>query len=81
MMDGVLGPPMQQVATDMRLWLRDRAKEILARLYQLLEVVATRATNDIDILMPGYTHLQVRTAREATSDCLTGSCAHPPASA
>ena len=46
----------------MRLWLRDTLEAILARLHQLLGVVTARAAADIDILMPGYTHLQVRVA-------------------
>ncbi len=47
-----------QVATDLRLWLRE---ELLARAQQLrtlIEVAADRAESEIDLLMPGYTHLQ-----------------------
>ena len=47
-----------QVATDLRLWLRE---ELLARAQQLgalIEVATERADSEIDLLMPGYTHLQ-----------------------
>ena len=44
----------------MRLWLRTTIEGILGHLHELLAVVARRAAADIDILMPGYTHLQVR---------------------
>jgi argininosuccinate lyase len=47
-----------QVATDMRLFVRAELgtlREILAR---LLQVLINRAENEINVLMPGYTHLQ-----------------------
>ncbi len=47
-----------QVATDLRLWLRDELREIERLLINLLKTVAERAEEDIDNLMPGYTHLQ-----------------------
>ncbi len=47
-----------QVATDLRLWLRDELREIERYLITLLQVVAERAERDIDYVMPGYTHLQ-----------------------
>ncbi|KAI9793487.1 MAG: hypothetical protein M1816_007919 [Peltula sp. TS41687] len=47
-----------QIATDMRLWLRDELKKIEAYLTDLLKVFAARAEKEIDHLMPGYTHLQ-----------------------
>ena len=46
------------MATDLRLWLRE---ELLARAQQLrtlIEVATERAAREIDLLMPGYTHLQ-----------------------
>ncbi|KAG5457056.1 MAG: L-Aspartase-like protein [Olpidium bornovanus] len=48
-----------QVATDMRYWLRDEAAKPLAHLKQLIGVAAERAEREVDVLMPGYTHLQV----------------------
>ncbi len=47
-----------QVATDLRLWLRDELQEIEGYLVILLQVVAERAEKDIEYVMPGYTHLQ-----------------------
>ncbi len=47
-----------QVATDLRLWLRDELRGIQKNLGYLLRVVAELAEQDIDYIMPGYTHLQ-----------------------
>ena len=47
-----------QVATDMRLWLRERLAELATHLRALLRTLAARAAADIDHVMPGYTHLQ-----------------------
>lgn len=47
-----------QIATDMRLWLRDELKKINDYLTNLLRVFVGRAEKEIDCLMPGYTHLQ-----------------------
>ena len=49
-----------QVATDMRIWLLGEVKTIEESLKALLRVMVARADKEIDILMPGYTHLQVR---------------------
>jgi len=48
-----------QVATDMRLWLMKEAREIETALRALIQVIVNRADKERDILMPGYTHLQV----------------------
>ena len=48
-----------QVATDMRLWLLDEVKEIEAGLKAFISVIVERADKEQDILLPGYTHLQV----------------------
>lgn len=48
-----------QVATDMRLWLRDALGQLQGIIKEFLAVSAERAAADIDVLMPGYTHLQV----------------------
>lgn len=48
-----------QVATDVRLWLLDEVKEIEAGLRALITVMVERADKENDILLPGYTHLQV----------------------
>ena len=47
-----------QVATGMRLWLRDELRAIESHLVSLLRVLASRAESEISVLMPGYTHLQ-----------------------
>ncbi|XP_059178418.1 argininosuccinate lyase-like [Physella acuta] len=47
-----------QVATDMRLWFIDRSKVLIKHVAELIRVMVERAAVEIDILMPGYTHLQ-----------------------
>lgn len=47
-----------QVATDMRLWLRDQLKLLDAYLADFLRVIVSRAEHELAYLMPGYTHLQ-----------------------
>ncbi|DAA74907.1 TPA_exp: Uncharacterized protein A8136_2325 [Trichophyton benhamiae CBS 112371] len=47
-----------QVATDLRMWLRDELREAEKFLVELLTILTDRAALDIDYLMPGYTHLQ-----------------------
>lgn len=42
----------------MRLWLRQTSLEICSSIKVLISVLKERAKSDIDILMPGYTHLQ-----------------------
>ncbi|KAF5616286.1 Argininosuccinate lyase [Fusarium sp. NRRL 52700] len=49
----------EQVVTDMRMWLRERIREIESHLVAFLQVIAARAEADIDHIMPGYTHLQL----------------------
>lgn len=48
-----------QVATDMRIWLMEEADKIKGYLKDLIEVMANRGEKEVDVLMPGYTHLQV----------------------
>jgi argininosuccinate lyase len=47
-----------QVATDLRLYVRRATDEIRAALAVLGDVLLTRAASEIDVLMPSYTHLQ-----------------------
>ncbi|KAJ2744313.1 argininosuccinate lyase [Coemansia sp. BCRC 34301] len=47
-----------QVATDMRLWLRGEVETLLGFLRELVGALVVRAERDVDVLMPGYTHLQ-----------------------
>ncbi len=47
-----------QIATDIRLWLRDEIAICRGHLLELITVTVDRAENEADLLMPGYTHLQ-----------------------
>ena len=47
-----------QVALDMRLYLRDEVKSVVAGLHMLRRELAAAAKNHLDVIMPGYTHLQ-----------------------
>jgi len=47
-----------QVATDMRLYLRRRVDELLIRIHSLQRVQVTLAHEHADTIMPGFTHLQ-----------------------
>ncbi|HET8562356.1 MAG TPA: argininosuccinate lyase, partial [Candidatus Binatia bacterium] len=47
-----------QVALDMRLYLREEVGLVLKRLRALQHELALRAKKHLDIIMPGYTHLQ-----------------------
>ena len=42
----------------MRLWLRDELRTLRAHLVKLIGVASARAAAEVDLLMPGYTHLQ-----------------------
>ncbi|VDB91263.1 Bgt-2410 [Blumeria graminis f. sp. tritici] len=48
----------EQIATDMRLWLRDELRKIEHYLLEFLKTMASRAEAEIEHVMPGYTHLQ-----------------------
>lgn len=48
----------EQIATDMRLWLRDQLESMEEYLVDFLKVIASRAEQEIEHVMPGYTHLQ-----------------------
>ena len=48
-----------QVATDLRLWLRDEIDAIDERLVALLRALITQAERHAALVMPGFTHLQV----------------------
>lgn len=47
-----------QIATDLRLWLRTRLDEIDAGVVALMEALLERAEVDGEVLIPGFTHLQ-----------------------
>jgi argininosuccinate lyase len=48
-----------QVALDMRLWMKKAISEVLEVFGYFLSVLTAKAESNIDVLMPGYTHLQV----------------------
>jgi argininosuccinate lyase len=47
-----------QVSTDLRLWTRDAIDRIDALLVELQRAFVERCDGDIDVILPGYTHLQ-----------------------
>ena len=47
-----------QVATDMRLWTRRRAIEVMGAISDLAQTLIDCAERELDSLMPAYTHLQ-----------------------
>jgi argininosuccinate lyase len=47
-----------QVATDFRLWLREEIDATRDSIDQLIRSLTRRAQLDIDVVIPGYTHLQ-----------------------
>jgi len=47
-----------QVATDLRLWTREALERTDRRLLELQRAFVGRCDADIDVILPGYTHLQ-----------------------
>lgn len=47
-----------QVALDIRMYLRDEILEIISMARELTETLCTIAEDNLDTVMPGYTHLQ-----------------------
>ncbi len=47
-----------QVATDLRLYLRDECQEIVSLIRELLVALVSQAARHTTTIMPGYTHLQ-----------------------
>ena len=47
-----------QVALDLRLWLREESGKVQTRLRALIAVIADQAEANTDAIVPGYTHLQ-----------------------
>ncbi len=47
-----------QVITDLRLWLRDELNVLQSLVKKLRQQLITRAEQDLDCIMPGYTHMQ-----------------------
>jgi argininosuccinate lyase len=65
----LIGPPAgrlhtarsrnDQVATDFRLWVRDRLDDATAQLSGVIDALLDQAEAGADMAMPGFTHLQV----------------------
>ena len=47
-----------QVALDIRMYLKDELNEIKSLILNLIDVLVKTAENNLDTIMPGYTHLQ-----------------------
>jgi argininosuccinate lyase len=47
-----------QIATDVRLWLRDQIDAILTQTRDLQTAIVALAEKNVDVILPGYTHLQ-----------------------
>lgn len=47
-----------QVALDLRLYLRDESQQLLSLLYSIIETIVKKAEENAGVIMPGYTHLQ-----------------------
>ncbi|NWX41905.1 ARLY2 lyase, partial [Steatornis caripensis] len=47
-----------QVVTDMKLFMRNSLSVISSHLLQLIKTLVERAAIEIDVILPGYTHLQ-----------------------
>ena len=48
-----------QVATDFRLWVRDQCDAVVAGIVALMRALVDQAEAGADVVMPGFTHLQV----------------------
>ncbi|MCR5456672.1 MAG: argininosuccinate lyase [Clostridiales bacterium] len=47
-----------QVATDLKLYLKDKTADIIKMTVSLIDALVFQAENNLDAIMPGYTHLQ-----------------------
>lgn len=47
-----------QVSTDMRLYIRDQIIQFAGNMVQLIESIVQKADEEVDSLMPGFTHYQ-----------------------
>lgn len=47
-----------QVATDLRLWVRDALDRVDAKLLDLQRAFVGRCEGDFEVILPGYTHMQ-----------------------
>ncbi len=47
-----------QVATDVRLYVKEAADRVLTAIHRLRRALVSQAENNIEVVMPGHTHLQ-----------------------
>ena len=47
-----------QVATDVRLYVKEAADRVLTAIHRLRQALVSQAENNIEVVMPGHTHLQ-----------------------
>jgi argininosuccinate lyase len=47
-----------QIATDLRLWLREETSLLLRELRELQRTLVDLSERELDVIMPGYTHMQ-----------------------
>lgn len=47
-----------QIATDVRLWMRDQIDAIILQLRELQLALLAQAESHLDVMLPGFTHLQ-----------------------
>ncbi len=48
-----------QVATDLKLYLKKKIEEIKEKLFQLLKIFVKKAEENLEVILPGFTHLQI----------------------
>ncbi|MAI29408.1 MAG: argininosuccinate lyase [Rickettsiales bacterium] len=47
-----------QVATDLKMWIKEKLDEIIKRITHIQKTIIKKSEENINIIMPGFTHLQ-----------------------
>ena len=47
-----------QVATDLKMWIKEKLDEIIKRIKQIQKSIIKKSEANLDVIMPGFTHLQ-----------------------
>ena len=47
-----------QVATDLKMWIREKLNEIIKRIKQIQKTIIRKSEQNMNVIMPGFTHLQ-----------------------
>ena len=47
-----------QVATDLKMWVKEKLDEIIKRIKQIQKSIIKKSEANLDVIMPGFTHLQ-----------------------